>query len=51
VLHSPHFDFHDGNLVVGAAYWAALTEMLLAPGGAPEAGASERRAGASTTPA
>jgi hippurate hydrolase len=35
VLHSPHYDFHDGNLVIGAAYWATLAEMLLKPPPSP----------------
>ena len=30
MLHSPHYDFNDENLTVGAALWARLTEMYLA---------------------
>lgn len=33
VLHSPHYDFNDGNLVVGSAYWATLAEYLLSNDG------------------
>ena len=29
-VHNPGYDFNDGNLVVGAAYWARLTERFLA---------------------
>lgn len=28
-LHGPHYDFNDGILAVGAAYWVALAESLL----------------------
>ncbi|MER8726415.1 M20 aminoacylase family protein [Mesorhizobium sp. M1027] len=30
ILHSPKYDFNDGNLTVGAALWARLTERFLA---------------------
>lgn len=29
-VHNPGYDFNDNNLVVGAAYWARLTERFLA---------------------
>lgn len=29
VLHSPHYDFNDGILPVGAAYWVRLAETIL----------------------
>ena len=29
-LHSPRYDFHDGNLTVGAAFWSRLAERFLA---------------------
>jgi amidohydrolase len=32
VLHSPHYDFNDDILPVGAAYWVRLTETILSPG-------------------
>jgi len=28
-LHSPRYDFHDGNLTVGAAFWSRLAERFL----------------------
>jgi hippurate hydrolase len=28
-LHSPHYDFNDDILPLGAAYWVALTEQAL----------------------
>ncbi|MER9072173.1 M20 family metallopeptidase [Mesorhizobium sp. M0904] len=30
ILHSPKYNFNDGNLTVGAALWARLTERFLA---------------------
>ncbi|MER9709522.1 M20 aminoacylase family protein [Mesorhizobium sp. M0213] len=30
ILHSPKYDFNNGNLTVGAALWARLTERFLA---------------------
>jgi hippurate hydrolase len=30
ILHSPKYDFNDGNLTVGAALWARLAERFLA---------------------
>ncbi|TIX45178.1 MAG: amidohydrolase, partial [Mesorhizobium sp.] len=30
ILHSSKYDFNDGNLTVGAALWARLTERFLA---------------------
>lgn len=30
-LHSPHFDFNDEQLVLGAAYWVSLAETILKP--------------------
>ena len=27
-VHNPGYDFHDGNLAIGAAYWAPLAERL-----------------------
>jgi hippurate hydrolase len=29
VLHSPHYDFNDALLPIGASYWAKLVETLL----------------------
>lgn len=29
-LHNPNYDFHDGNLTVGAAFWSRLVERFLA---------------------
>jgi len=29
LLHNPHYDFNDGILPVGAAYWVELVEMKL----------------------
>jgi hippurate hydrolase len=29
-LHNPRYDFHDGNLTVGAAFWSRLAERYLA---------------------
>ena len=29
-LHNPRYDFHDGNLAVGAAFWSRLAEQFLA---------------------
>jgi hippurate hydrolase len=29
MLHNPHYDFNDTILVLGASYWARLTETLL----------------------
>jgi hippurate hydrolase len=31
MVHNPGFDFHDGNLAIGAAYWALLAERFLMP--------------------
>ena len=28
-LHNPRYDFHDGNLAVGAAFWSRLAERFL----------------------
>ena len=28
-LHSPHYDFNDELLPIGATYWAELVEQLL----------------------
>lgn len=30
-LHSPHYDFNDQNLAVGAAFWSRLVERYLDP--------------------
>jgi len=30
MVHNPNYDFHDDNLVTGAAYWSLLTERFLA---------------------
>lgn len=35
-LHSPHYDFNDAALPVGAAYWIGLVETLLPRAGAPQ---------------
>jgi hippurate hydrolase len=32
-LHSPHYDFNDEILPLGASYWARLVETVLSPGG------------------
>ncbi|MGI4861775.1 MAG: M20 aminoacylase family protein [Janthinobacterium lividum] len=29
MLHNPHYDFNDANLVVGAAFWSRLVERYL----------------------
>jgi hippurate hydrolase len=29
-LHNPHYDFNDGTLALGAAYWVALANTILA---------------------
>jgi hippurate hydrolase len=29
MVHNPGFDFHDGNVTVGAAYWTLLAERYL----------------------
>jgi hippurate hydrolase len=31
MLHNANYDFNDGNLTVGAAYWTRLVERYLAP--------------------
>jgi hippurate hydrolase len=28
-LHNPKYDFHDANLVIGAAFWRRLVETYL----------------------
>lgn len=35
MLHNAKFDFNDGNLTVGAAYWTRLVERFLAPAPMP----------------
>ena len=30
MVHNPGYDFHDGNIAVGAAYWVLLAERFLA---------------------
>jgi hippurate hydrolase len=32
VLHSPHYDFNDEILPIGASYWARLVETVLPAG-------------------
>lgn len=32
VLHSPHYDFNDAAIPIGASYWVRLAEMLLPAG-------------------
>jgi hippurate hydrolase len=29
MIHNPGYDFNDGNLPIGAAYWALLAESWL----------------------
>lgn len=29
LLHNPHYDFNDDNLIIGATYWVRLVEKLL----------------------
>ena len=31
MVHNPGYDFNDGNLAIGAAYWALLAERFLVP--------------------
>ncbi len=31
MVHHPGYDFHDGNIVVGSAYWVRLAERFLSP--------------------
>ena len=31
MVHNPGYDFHDGNVAVGSAYWVLLTERFLSP--------------------
>ena len=31
-LHSPHYDFNDDVLAIGASYWVTLAEQQLALG-------------------
>ncbi|MFN9471992.1 M20 aminoacylase family protein [Acidovorax sp.] len=31
MVHHPGYDFHDGNIVVGGAYWVRLAETFLKP--------------------
>ena len=31
ILHSPHYDFNDEILPIGASYWARLVETVLPP--------------------
>jgi hippurate hydrolase len=31
MVHNPGYDFHDGNVAVGSAYWALLAERFLTP--------------------
>ena len=30
MVHNPGYDFNDGNLEIGAAYWSLLAETFLA---------------------
>ncbi|MGZ8409379.1 MAG: M20 aminoacylase family protein [Hyphomicrobium sp.] len=39
-LHSPHYDFNDAILPLGASYWARLVETVLSPGGGGQAASS-----------
>jgi hippurate hydrolase len=34
MLHSPHYDFNDAILPLGASYWVRLAEAALAKEGA-----------------
>ena len=29
MVHNPNYDFDDGNIAIGAAYWVRLTERFL----------------------
>jgi hippurate hydrolase len=29
MVHHPGYDFHDGNIAVGSAYWVALAQRFL----------------------
>lgn len=31
MVHHPGYDFHDGNIVVGGAYWVRMAETFLTP--------------------
>jgi len=35
MVHNPGYDFHDDNLLTGAAYWVGLAEDFLVPAAAP----------------
>ena len=35
ILHSPHYDFNDAVLPLGASYWVRLAESVLSRGDAP----------------
>jgi hippurate hydrolase len=36
MVHNPGYDFHDGNIAVGSAYWVLLAERFLAPASSRE---------------
>jgi hypothetical protein len=31
MLHNARYDFNDGNLTIGAAFWTRLVERFLTP--------------------
>jgi hippurate hydrolase len=33
MVHNPGYDFHDGNVAIGGAYWVLLAERFLQPAG------------------
>jgi hippurate hydrolase len=35
MVHNPGYDFHDGNIAIGAAFWVALTQRFLGATPAP----------------
>jgi hippurate hydrolase len=35
MVHNPGYDFHDGNIAIGGAYWALLAERFLRTGEGP----------------
>jgi hippurate hydrolase len=37
MLHSPHYDFNDAALEIGASYWVTLVEQQLVASAAQKA--------------
>jgi hippurate hydrolase len=38
MVHNPGYDFHDGNIAIGSAYWVHLTQRFLADAGSGSGG-------------